>query len=59
MVAGEEIDIDRILAAEKRARAEEVLTEIGRANLTGALEKLGEGWDYGMLKIYIEYTRRE
>jgi ATP-dependent DNA helicase RecQ len=50
--AGEAVDLDRALTRGEQERIREALADFGADNLTGALERLGEGWGYGQLKLF-------
>jgi ATP-dependent DNA helicase RecQ len=50
--AGENVAFDRLLSAEQKQRIDLAFEEFGLENLAGVLERLGEGFDYGMLKVY-------
>jgi ATP-dependent DNA helicase RecQ len=54
--ASEPVSLDALLTPEQRARIAEVFAAIGSANLTGALERLGEGYSYGQLRIFRAVT---
>jgi ATP-dependent DNA helicase RecQ len=51
MEAGEQIDFDRLVPPAKRPAMDAALAEFGD-NIASAIERLGEGFDYGMLKVY-------
>jgi len=50
--AGEPLDLGRLLTVEQQRRIAAAFAQTGIANLTGALEFLGAGFDYGQLRIY-------
>ena len=52
MEAGEQIDLDRVLAKEQQREIEAAFAKTGPANLGGAKELLGDKIDYGQLRIY-------
>jgi ATP-dependent DNA helicase RecQ len=49
--AGEPVDLDGLLTREQQLRVVAVFAELGTANLTGALERLGDGITYGQLRV--------
>ena len=49
--AGEQLDLDRLVPPAQRQAIEAALAEFGD-NIAGAIERLGDGYDYGMLKVY-------
>jgi ATP-dependent DNA helicase RecQ len=49
--AGEDVDVARVVGEEQLRRIDAVFDEIGDGNLTGALERLGEGFDYNRLRL--------
>jgi ATP-dependent DNA helicase RecQ len=55
--AGEPVDLGALLTAEQQARIAEVMALTGPTNLTGALERLGEGYSHGLLRLF-RATRR-
>lgn len=50
--AHEAVDLDRALTRGEQRRIAEAMADFGAENLTGALERLGEGWHYGQLKLF-------
>ncbi len=49
--AGEQLDLDRLVPHAQRQAIEAALAEFGD-NIHGAIERLGEGFDFGLLKVY-------
>jgi ATP-dependent DNA helicase RecQ len=54
--ASEPVSLETLLTPEQRARIAEVFAAIGSANLAGALERLGDGYSYGQLRIFRAVT---
>jgi hypothetical protein len=48
-----------VLTADQQTRAAKAFYQFGWANLPGALESLGPGFDYGQLKIFRAVKNRE
>ena len=57
--AGETVDLNRELTADQQTRAAKAFYQFGWANLPGALESLGPGFDYGQLKVFRAVKNRE
>ncbi len=57
--AGEAVALDRLLTPDQQARMSQVFTELGTANLAGALERLGPGFSYGQVRLYRAVRQRE
>ena len=57
--AGETVDLNRVLTADQQTRAAKAFYQFGWANLPGALESLGPGFDNGQLKIFRAVKNRE
>ena len=57
--AGETVDLNRVLTADQQTRAAKAFYQFGWANLPGALEALGPGFDYGQLKVFRAVKNRE
>lgn len=55
--AGEDLEIDRLVAAEKRARIESTFAAVGDATLSPAMERLGSGYTYAELRFTRSYGR--
>jgi ATP-dependent DNA helicase RecQ len=49
--AGEDVDADRLVSADQRRRVDEVLAELGTDNLSGVVERLGEGYGWGVVRL--------
>jgi ATP-dependent DNA helicase RecQ len=50
--AGETIALDQLMTADQKLAIEAALAEFGD-NIHGAIERLGEGFDFGLLKVYM------
>ena len=57
--AGETVDLNRVLTADQQTRAAKAFYQFGWGNITGALEALGPGFDYGQLKVFRAVKNRE
>ena len=57
--AGETVDLNRVLTADQQTRAAKAFYQYGWGNITGALEALGPGFDYGQLKVFRAVKNRE
>jgi ATP-dependent DNA helicase RecQ len=57
--AGERVDVGRLLTPEQKRQCAQVLDEIGPANLPGVLERLGEPFNYGVLRLVRAMQERE
>ncbi len=49
--SGEAVSLDRVVSAEQQERIQAAFEEMGTANLTGVLERLGEGYSYGQVRL--------
>jgi ATP-dependent DNA helicase RecQ len=49
---GEEVDLARFVTAEQEKEIEAAFESVGWNNIVGAREKLGERYEYGVLRIY-------
>ena len=49
---GETLDLNQLLSAEQQAMIDAAFSKIGYNNLTGVLELLGPGFDYGQVQVY-------
>ncbi len=52
VLRGEKIEIKRILNAEDQRKINSAFEKVTPANLSGAIELLGDAYDYGQLKLY-------
>jgi ATP-dependent DNA helicase RecQ len=50
--AGQEVDLARLMTAEQQQQIEAAFAKTGLGNIAGAKEMLGEGVEYGLLRIY-------
>jgi ATP-dependent DNA helicase RecQ len=50
--AGQEVDLKRLMTAEQQQQIEAAFAKTGLGNISGAKEMLGEGFEYGLLRIY-------
>ena len=56
--AGEPFDLNKVMTADQQTRAAKALYQFGWANIPGALEALGSGFDYGQLKLFRAVKQR-
>jgi ATP-dependent DNA helicase RecQ len=49
--SGENLDVDRLVSADRRQRIAEVMRELGLPPLGEVMEQLGEGYDYNELRV--------
>lgn len=54
--AGEALPMDRLMTPDQKQAIESALREFGD-NIHGAIERLGEGFDFGLLKVYLAANR--
>ena len=57
--AGETVDLSRVLTPDQQTRAAKAFYQFGWANIPGALESLGSGFDYGQLKVFRAVKNRD
>jgi ATP-dependent DNA helicase RecQ len=50
--AGEAVDVDRLLTADDIKAIDAAFADVGWGNIVGALERLDNAFDYGLLKLY-------
>jgi ATP-dependent DNA helicase RecQ len=55
--SGEALPMDRLMTLEQKNVIESALREFGD-NIHGAIERLGEGFDFGLLKIYLAMNQQ-
>lgn len=58
IAAGEVIDLDRLVPADKRRAIESAIAEVGPSLLKPVMERLGEGFSYGELALVRAVLRR-
>ena len=56
--AGEPFDLNKVMTADQQTRAAKAFYQFGWANIPGALEALGSGFDYGQLKLFRAVKQR-
>jgi ATP-dependent DNA helicase RecQ len=49
--AGEAVDLAHLVTPEQQARVAAAFAELGTENLTGVVERLGEGFSYGQVRL--------
>jgi ATP-dependent DNA helicase RecQ len=49
--AGEDVEMDRLVSPEMRRKVAEAFAELGKENLTGVVERLGDGFGYGVVRF--------
>src|SRR5262249_48401091 len=59
ILAGENVDVGRLISPEQSKKIAAAFAAFGYDTLAGVLERLGDGFDYGQLKIYRAATMRE
>ncbi len=55
---GEDVDLDGLVTPSLRARVEHAFAELGTGNLTGVVERLGEGIGYGQVRLIRAVVQR-
>jgi ATP-dependent DNA helicase RecQ len=50
--AGEKVEWERVISATRQQKIAEAFARTGPGNLSGALELLGDGFEYGQLRLY-------
>lgn len=51
-IAGEQLDLDGVLTPEQQARVAAAFAQVGWGNIVGAKESLGDGFEYGQLRVF-------
>ena len=49
--AGEVVEVDRLASPEMRRKVAEAFAELGMENLAGVVERLGDGFGYGVVRL--------